>query len=159
MKPLIVIILITLFTGVSCLYIEEEPIILLNPTTEMSAHIKNERIFATAQVNANPQVLTAGNIPMIFYYTGELAIYNTETGSSIDNNSFNGGGLSQVYTVTADTMSHDRFIVIVSGTIEAYADIGNDQDTSNDKLISSGDFYEEAQYYVKDLLTPSTGGQ
>lgn len=138
----------------SCLTIEEEPILLINPTTEISAHIKNKRIFATALVTINPQVLTAGNIPTIFEFLGELAIYNTKTGSVIDVNAFSGSGLSQVYTVTADTASHDRFVVVASGTINAYADIGNDDDSSNDKLISSGDFYREAQFIISDFFPP-----
>ena len=83
---------------------------------------------------------------------GELAIYNTETGNIIDVNAFGSGGLSQVYTVTADTASHERFVVIASGTINAYADIGNDEDPSNDKLISSGDFYKEEQFIVADFI-------
>ncbi len=150
---LIPILAVTLLA--SCLKIEEEPILLINPTTEISAHIKNERIFATALVTINPQVLTAGNIPTIFEFLGELAIYNTKTGSVIDVNAFNGGGLSQVYTVTADTASHDRFVVVASGTIKAYADIGNDDDSSNDKLISSGDFYQEAQFIISEFF-PTT---
>ncbi|MEN8227467.1 MAG: hypothetical protein ABFS38_04875 [Bacteroidota bacterium] len=136
----------------SCLNIEEEPILLINPTTEISAHIKNERIYATALVSVNPQVLTSGNIPTIFEFLGELAIYNTMTGNIIDVNAFTGGGQSQVYTVTADTASHDRFVVIATGTINAYADIGNDADPSNDRLISSGDFHEEATFIIADFF-------
>ncbi len=156
MKSLLSVIIVTCVVGTSCLQLEEEPIMLLNPATEISAHIKNERIFATAEVNANPQVLTPGNIPVIFEYSGELAIYNTKTGTRIDVNAFTGGGLSQVYTVAADTASHDRFVVIVSGAIEAFADIGNDGDRSNDKMISNGDFYEEAQFIISELLPPSS---
>lgn len=152
MKARYIIPMLGIFLLTSCLAIEEEPILLINPTTVISAHIKNERIFATALVTVNPQVLTAGNIPTIFEFLGELAIFNTETGNIIDVNSFTGGGLSQVYTVTADTATHDRFVVIASGTINAYADIGNDDDPSNDKLISSGDFHEEAQFIVADFI-------
>ena len=155
MKAQYLIPILALTFLASCLKIEEEPILLINPTTEISAHIKNERIFATALVTINPQVLTAGNIPTIFEFLGELAIYNTKTGSVIDVNAFSGGGLSQVYTVTADTASHDRFVVVASGTIKAYADIGNDDDSSNDKLISSGDFYQEAQFIVSDFFPPT----
>lgn len=147
--PILALVLLS-----SCLNIEEEPILLINPTTEISAHIKNERIYATALVMVNPQVLTAGNIPTIFEFLGELAIYNTKTGNQIDTEAFSGGGLSQVYTVSADTLSHDRFVVIASGTINAYADIGNDSDPSNDKLISSGDFYKEEQFIVDELQAP-----
>ena len=137
---------------VSCLRIEVEPILQINPTTVISAHIKNERIFATALVSVNPEVTIAGNIPTIYEFSGELAIYNTETGNIIDVNAFSGGGISQVYTVTADTASHNRFVAIASGTINVYADIGKDDDPSNDKLISSGDFFEEAQFIISDLL-------
>ena len=154
MKSLYFIPVIALLMLGSCLNIEEEPILLINPTTEISAHIKNERIFATALVSVNPQVLTSGNIPTLFEFSGELAIYNTKTGNVIDVNAFSGGGLSQVYTVTADTASHDRFVVIASGTIDAYADLGNDSDPSNDKLISSGDFYQEAQFILADFFPP-----
>lgn len=152
MKPYYIISLLAVFTISSCLNLEEEPILLINPTVDISAHIKNERIYATALINVNPQVLTAGNIPTIFEFLGELAIYNTETGNIIDVNAFGSGGLSQVYTVTADTASHERFVVIASGTINAYADIGNDDDPSNDKLISSGDFYKEEQFIVADFI-------
>ena len=157
MKIFQIISFLSLFFLISCLNLEEEPIILINPTVEISAHIKNERIFATALINVNPQVLTAGNIPILFEFLGELEIYNTENGFIIDVNSFTGGGLSQVYTVAADTASHDRFVVIASGTINAFADIGNDGDPGNDKLISSGDFHTEAQFIVADLLTPTAG--
>ena len=155
MKALYLVPILALIMMVSCLRIEVEPILLINPTTVISAHVKNERIFATALVTVNPQVLTAGNIPTIYEFSGELAIYNTETGNIIDVNAFSGGGLSQVYTVTADTASHNRFVAIASGTIDVYADIGKDDDPSNDKLISSGDFYEEAQFIISDLLPPT----
>ena len=148
------VILLCLMMLISCIRIEEEPILLINPTVEISAHVKNERIYATALINVNPQILTAGNIPTIYEFLGELAIYNTETGTIIDVNAFSGGGLSQVYTVTADTASHERFVVIASGTIDVFADIGNDGDSTNDKLVSSGDFHSEAVFLVSDFLIP-----
>lgn len=144
-------VLVLIFTA-SCINIEEEPILLVNPTAEISAHVKNEKIYATVLVNVNPQVLTPGNIPILFDFSGELAIYNTETGNIIDVNAFSGDGLSQVYTVSADTASHRRFVVTAMGRIKAFADIGNDGDPANDKLIASGDFYREAQYVVSELV-------
>ncbi len=147
--PFLALVMIT-----SCIKIEEEPILLIDPTAEISAHVKNKRIFVTALISVNPQILTAGNIPTIFEFTGELAIYNTNSGTIIDVNAFGGEGLSKIYTVTADTASHTRFVVIASGTINAYADIGNDDDPANDKLISSGDFHEEAIYLVSDFISP-----
>lgn len=155
MKARYLVPILALIMMVSCLRIEVEPILLINPNTVISAHVKNERIFVTALVTVNPQVTTAGNIPTIYEFSGELAIYNTKTGNIIDVNAFSGGGLSQVYTVTADTASHNRFVAIASGTINVYADIGKDDDPSNDKLISSGDFYEEAQFIISDLLPPT----
>lgn len=144
--------MLALVFTVSCLNLEEEPILMVYPTAELSAHIKNEQIYATVLINVNPQVLTAGNIPILFDFSGELAIYNTETGNIIDVNAFSGDGLSQVYTVRADTASHTRFIVTASGRIQAFADIGSDGDESNDKLIASGDFYQEAQYLISELV-------
>ncbi len=143
---------LVLIFSVGCLNIEEEPILLVYPTAELSAHIKNQQIYATVLINVNPQVLTAGNIPILFDFSGELAIYNTITGNIIDVNAFSGDGLSQVYTVRADTASHERFVVTASGRIEAFADIGNDGDPSNDKLIAAGDFYQEAQYIISELV-------
>ena len=144
--------MLALVFTVSCINLEEEPILMVYPTAELSAHIKNEQIYATVLINVNPQVLTAGNIPILFDFSGELAIYNTETGNIIDVNAFSGDGLSQVYTVRADTASHTRFIVTASGRIQAFADIGSDGDESNDKLIASGDFYQEAQYLISELV-------
>ena len=135
----------------SCINIEEEPILLIKPTAEISAHIKNQRIYATSLVNVNPQVLLAGNLPTIFKFTGELSIYNTVNGDIIDVNAFTGGGLSKVFSVSAEIMDHERFIVIASGSIEAYANFGNDDDESNDKQISSGEFYAERQFLVSEL--------
>jgi hypothetical protein len=153
MKALYIITAVVLLTVAGCTF-EEEPILLINPTAEISAHIKNRKIYATVLVNVNPQVLTAGNIPTVFEFSGELAIFNTVNGNIIDSNAFSGGGLSQVYTVSADTLSQERFIVVASGKIDAYADIGNDGDSENDKLISTGDFYQEAQFRVSELVNP-----
>ena len=144
--------MLALIFSVSCLNLEEEPILMVYPTAELSAHVKNEQIYATVLINVNPQVLTAGNIPILFDFSGELAIYNVETGNIIDVNAFSGEGLSQVYTVRADTASHSRFVVTAIGRIQAFADIGNDGDESNDKLIAVGDFYQEAQYLISDLV-------
>jgi len=157
MKALYLIPTLALFVLISCIRIEEEPILLINPTAEISAHVRNERIYATALISVNPQILTAGNIPTIYEFSGELAIYNTNSGEIIDSNALSGEGLSQVYTVTAGTDSiQQRFVVIASGTIIAYADIGNDDDYSNDKIISAGDFHQEATYLVSDfIISPS----
>ncbi|MCK4748955.1 MAG: hypothetical protein KAT15_18010 [Bacteroidales bacterium] len=146
------ITVLVMFGLTSCLVVEEEPILLIDPSAEISAHIKDQKIYATAVLNANPMVLTAGNIPTIFEFSGELAIYNTENGNIIDVNTFTGGGLSQVYSVSADTSAHERFIVVASGTVNAYANIGNDNDDSNDKLISRGDFYQEAQFVIAEMV-------
>ena len=136
----------------SCLNLEEEPILMINPTAEISAHIKNQKIHATALISANPQMLTVGNIPVVYEFTGDLAIWNTLNGTIIDVSAFSGGGLSQVYSVSADTTGHERFIVIGAGSMKAYADIGNDGSSSNNKLISEGDFYQETQFIISDLV-------
>ena len=136
----------------SCLNLEEEPILLVQPEAVISAHIKNQKVYATALINVNPQVLTAGNLPTNFEFSGELSIHDTNNGNVIDVNTFSGGGLSQVYSVSADTLARDRVVVIASGTVNAYADIGNDSDSSNDKLIATGEFYSEANLIIEDLL-------
>ena len=135
----------------SCINLDEDPLLTVGPTVNLSAHIKNERIFATAQINVNPDIYTAGTLRVWFLYIGDLAIYNSNTGNIIDVNTFSGGGLSQVYTVTADTTSHEKLVVIADGVIEAYADIESDGDPSNDKLISSGGFHSEAVYKLSEL--------
>lgn len=140
----------------SCLNVEDEPLITINPTATISAHIKNQKIYTTALVDVNPQVQKAGNISMRFTFEGELAIYNTINGNIIDVHTFTGGGLSQAYTVTADTLGRERFVVIASGSIKAFADSGNDGDPSNDRLISSGDFYQEESYLVSELVNYSS---
>ncbi len=152
MKLIYTISVLFLLMMVSCINLEEEPIIQINPSVEISAHIKDQKLFATALINVNSQILVAGNIPTYYEFFGELAVYNTTTGNIIDVSAFSGEGQSQVYTVTADTTSHERFIVIAAGTINAYADISNDGDASNDKRISSGDFYQEAQFIVSELI-------
>ena len=148
MKSIHIIPILALFTITSCINLEEEPILIVRPTVKISAHIKNARIFATAQINVNPDVLVTGNLNIHFEYSGDLAIYNTRTGNIIDVNAFSGGGQSQVYTVAADTASHDSLVVIASGEIEAWADIGSDGEAGNDKLLSTGGFHEEVVYYL-----------
>lgn len=151
MKSIYIIPFLALIATTGCLNIEEEPILLVRPTVEISAHIKNQRIYATAQINVNPDVLVVGNLRTNFEYSGDLAIYNTRTGIIIDVNTFSQGGLSQVYTVAADTAFHETLVVIADGTIKAWADIGNDGEPGNDKLISSGGFHEEAIFYLPDM--------
>jgi hypothetical protein len=154
MRIIYVLSIIVVFSLSACLNLEEEPIVQINPTADISAHIKNQKIFATALINVNSQVLFVGNIPTIYEFSGELSIYDTDNGNEIDLITFEGGGLSQAYTVSADTTARDRFVVVASGTINAFADIDNDGDRSNDKLISTGAFYEEAQFLVNELVNP-----
>jgi hypothetical protein len=146
--------LLALFLIPSCLNLDEDPLLTVTPTVDLSAHIKNKRITATAQINVNPDIYTAGTLRVWFLYSGDLAIHNAKTGYIIDINTFSGGGLSQVFKVEADTASHQKLVVIAEGMIEAYADIENDGDPSNDKLISSGGFHQEAVYTLSEL--PST---
>ena len=148
----IAILFFSLLALSSCLNLEEEPILMINPTAEISAHVRDQKIYATGLISANPQMLTVGNIPVRYEFKGDLAILNTLSGDKIAVIAFSGGGLSQKYTVSANTTDHERFIVIASGSIKAYADIGNDGDTSNDKLISEGAFYQETQFIIADLV-------
>ena len=147
-----IIIFSAFLTLSGCLNLDEEPIMFINPTATLSANIMDQKIFATSLINVNPQVLVAGNVPMIFEFTGDLSIYNTINGTIIDINSFSGGGLSQVYTVSADTVGHDRFIVIASGNIKAYSDLDKNGKISSSNLLSEGDFYQETQFIVSELV-------
>jgi len=135
----------------SCINIVEEPIITINPTAQISVHVKNQKVYATAQINVNPQIHSAGNLPVYYEYMGEVAIYNTKTGNVIDVNGFTGGGLSQYYTVSADTTTHERFIVIAQGSIDVLTDVGKDDDPSNDKLVATGEFHNEAEIIIANL--------
>lgn len=146
------VLLFLLLALTSCLDLEEEPILMIHPTAEISAHIKDQKIHATSLVSANPELLTVGNIPVVYEFSGDLAIWNTLNGTIIDVSAFSGGGLSQVYSVSADTSGHERFIVIVSGSIKAYSDVGNDGNTSNNNLISEGDFYQESQFTLSEMV-------
>lgn len=148
----ITILFFSLLALSSCLDLEEEPILMINPNAQISAHVRDQEIHATGLISAEPQMLTVGNIPVYYEYAGDLAIWNTLNGTIIDVSAFSGGGLSQAYTVSADTTGHDRFIVIASGSIKAYADIENDGDSSNDKLISEGAFYRESQFIIADMV-------
>jgi len=124
---------------------------IVTPQAEISAHIKNQKVYATAQINVNPQIVAAGNIPIYYDYQGELAIYNTRNGTVIDVLAFSGGGLSQFYTVSADTSGHERFVIITEGSIRAITDIGNDGDTANDKVVAEGEFHREWEIAIADL--------
>jgi len=125
---------------------------MINPTAEISAHVMDQKIYATSLINANPEVQFAGNVATIYEFTGELAIYNTFNGNIIDVSSMSGGGLSQSYTVSADTTGHKRFIVIASGNIKAYSDLEKDGKIHSANLISEGHFYQESQFIVSELL-------
>jgi len=143
--------LLGLFLIPGCLNLDEDPILTIAPTIDLSAHIKNERLYATAQINVNPNINTPGTLQTRFVYIGDLRIYNSNSGNVINLNTFSGGGLSQVYEVTADTASHQKLIVIAEGWIEAYADTEGDGDPSNDKLISQAGFHQEAVYVLSEL--------
>ena len=75
--------LLALFLIPSCLNLDEDPILTIAPTVDLSAHIKNERIYATAQINVNPNINTAGTLQTRFVYIGDLAIYNSNSGNVI----------------------------------------------------------------------------
>ena len=151
MKIPVISLLIILMINSSCLNLDEEPVLLVNPTVDISAHVKNRKIYATSLINANPQVQLIGNVTTLFDFSGELAIYNTFNGTIIDVSSISGGGLSQTYTVSADTLGHDRFIVIASGIIRAYSDLDKNGTINTNNLLSEGEFYKETQFIISEL--------
>ncbi len=141
-----------LLTLSSCLDLDEEPVLMVNPAAEISAHVKDQKIFATSLINANPEIQVAGNVAVLFDFSGELAIYNSYNGTIIDVSSISGGGLSQTYTVSADTTGHERFVVIATGTIKAYSDLDNDGQIHSGNILSEGQFYQESQFIVSELV-------
>jgi hypothetical protein len=148
-----VTILLPLFLALSsCLELDEEPILVINPTAEISAHVKDRKIYATSVINVNPQIIIGGNVAVIYDFSGELAIYNTLNGTIIDVSSISGGGLSQAYTVSADTLGHDRFIIIASGAIKVYSDLDKDGKIHSGNFLTEGNFYQESQFRVSELL-------
>ncbi len=136
----------------SCLNLDEESIMTINPTVQISAHVMDQKIIATSLINTNPQITVAGNIATLYQFSGDLAIYNTLNGTIIDVSSISGGGLSQTYTVSADTTGHERFIVIASGSIKAYSDLEKDGKIYSGNLLTEGQFYQESQFIVSELL-------
>lgn len=149
--PFSILLLLTLALS-SCLNLDEEPILNINPIANISAHVKDQKIFATALINVNPEYQALGNVATLFDFTGELAIYNTYNGTIIDVSSISGGGLSQTYTVSADTTGHERFIVIATGTIKVYSDLDKDGQIHSGNIISEGEFYQESQFIVSELI-------
>jgi hypothetical protein len=141
-----------LLTLSSCLDLDEEPVLMVYPAATISAHVKDQKIFATSLINVNPDIQVPGNIAVLFDYSGELAIYNSYNGTIIDVSSISGGGLSQTYTVSADTTGHERFVVIATGTIKAYSDLNNDGKIHSGNIISEGQFYQESQFIVSELV-------
>lgn len=151
MKISITTLLLSLLVLSSCLDLDEEPIMMIRPTAEISAHVKDQKIFATSLINVNPDVQAVGNVATLFDFSGNLEIYNTYNGNIIDVSTISGGGLSQSYTVTADTTGHDRFVVIASGTIRVYSDMDKDGTIHSNNLISEGEFYQESEFIVSEL--------
>ena len=152
MKIPIISLFLMLFITSSCLNLDEEPVLLVRPTVEISAHVKDRKIFATSLINANPEVQAIGNVNTLFDFSGELAIYNTFNGTIIDVSSISGGGLAQTYTVSADTLGHERFIVIASGIIRAYSDLDKNGTINTNNLLSEGEFYQESQLIISELV-------
>ena len=61
-----------LLTLSSCLNLDEEPVLMVNPSAEISAHVKDQKIFATSLINASPDIQVAGNVAVLFDYSGRI---------------------------------------------------------------------------------------
>ena len=153
--PFSILLLLTVALS-ACLNLDEEPILNIHPTAEISAHIKDKKIFATSLINANPEFQAVGNVATLYEFSGEMAIYNSYNGTIIDVSSISGGGLSQTYTVSADTTGHERFIVIASGKVKVYSDLDKDGQIHSGNIISEGEFYQESQFIVSELVSEPT---
>jgi len=126
-----------------CIVIEDDPLVVVEPGVEFQGHIRNDEVYITATVSANPSFINPGNIPVLLKYEGSISLYDEESGSLLSVADISGEGLTAIAVVTTSAHSFENMIVIVSGTVSAYADKESDGDPSNDIFIHSADFYQE----------------
>jgi hypothetical protein len=139
----------------SCLIVEEDPIISLNPSVDIQASFRNNELYVTSIISANPTYVQVGNIPARFTSDGSISIYNETNGTLIDSYDFEGQGITKSTALTTDIVSIDDLIIVVSGTFWCYADRGSDASSDNDVLIGSSAFFEQQlvdELIIEDVL-------
>jgi len=122
--------------------IEDYPVVIMSPAVDFQLYIRNKELYTTATISANPDYQTTGYNSIVFKHEGVLQVYDVTSGALLKSSSLAGTGYTNAVTVLTDTTSFSGFIIIASGTITCNEDIENDGVTSNDRFISSADFYE-----------------
>jgi len=143
-KTLYILLILPLVLG-GCIRIENDPLVTVTPTVDFQGHIRNDEVYVTTTVYANPTFVDAGNIPVKLYYEGSVAFYDEASGDLLAYEEISGEGLTNITVTSSVAESIDNMIVIVRGTVSAYADKDSDGDSSNDLFIHSADFYQEEQ--------------
>ena len=142
MKKYILPVIALLLTLSSCIVIEDDPLVMVNPEVRFQSHIRGENVYVIATVFANPEYINPGNIPTMFEYQGEITLYDGKTGTLLASETIAGKGLSSITEVSAPSASFQNIIIVASGRVSALADKGTDGDPSNDLLLHQSDFYE-----------------
>ncbi len=122
--------------------LDTDPVVLLTPSVIFQTHIRNSELYATATINANPNFLVLGTIPVYFGYDGVLQVYDQVSGALVRSVNISGSGLANAVNTVADTTGRDGLVIIASGMVYAYADVGSDQLTANDKTLNYAEFYQ-----------------
>jgi hypothetical protein len=144
MKNIFIYSILVLFAATSCITIEDDPFVIVDPAVEFRGHLLDDKVVVNSTVYANPAFTNPGNIPTVFVYEGAIDIYNELTGSLLASTPIEGDGLSTVIKTEADAASLDNIIVSASGTVAAYADKESDGDPSNDLFLHKSEFYDVA---------------
>ncbi len=139
-KGLLIIFL--LVTSISCIRIENDPLVTVSPFVEFQAHIRSDKVYATAIIAANPTFIDPGNIPTVFSYEGKFELYNEVSGALLAQTEIEGSGLNSVIEAVASAEDFENMILIASGSVSAYADKDSDGDRSNDLFLHTSSFYE-----------------
>jgi hypothetical protein len=142
MKKYIIPVIAMLLTLSSCIVIEEDPLVMVNPAVTFQSHIRGENVYVIATVTANPEYINPGNIPTLFEYQGEVSLYDGMTGELLVTETIDDSGLSSVTEISSPSASYQNIIIVASGRVSAFADKGTDGDQSNDLFIHQSDFYE-----------------
>jgi hypothetical protein len=151
MKKLIIYVAILMVALTSCITIEDEPFVIVDPAVEFRGHLLDDKVVVNSTVYANPAFTNPGNIPTVFVYEGTIELYNELTGALVATTPITGDGLSSVIRTEADAASLDNIIVSSSGTVSAYADKESDGDPSNDLFLHKSEFYEVAN--LSDVIS------
>jgi hypothetical protein len=122
--------------------LDEEPLVILSPSVVFQTNIRSSDLYATAKVNANPNFIVNGDIPVVISYSGVLQVFDETSGALLKSTTVEGSGYSTAVSILADTTSYSGMILIANGEAICSADVGADGDPSNDIEISRAEFYE-----------------